>query len=125
MIRNELLFCTIIEEEISIIDKEERLKAFAAEMKAGYQLVKEKRNDEAVKKLKPFITLMKQSDAPHIRLFVSYSIAQLRTGDVDGFLVTYGDIKEMKAKNKEDILLKQQVDELFEELMEQFQNGEG
>jgi hypothetical protein len=101
------------------MNKQEKLKAFAQEMKEGYQLVKMKKDAEAIEKLKPFITLMRQSQAEHVRLFVYYSIAQVRMGDFEGFLETYEEVKSMKAKNDEELELKKQLDGLFHDLMEE------
>ncbi len=64
--------------------KQEKLKAFTAEMKKGYQLVKEKKDHEALEKLKPFIALHLKGEVENVRLFVNYCIAQLRTGDIEG-----------------------------------------
>ncbi|MCM3716223.1 hypothetical protein [Halalkalibacter oceani] len=106
------------------MDKTARLKAFAEEMKQGYQLVKEKKDKEAIQKLRPFIELMRQSEAPHIRLFVSYSIAQIRTGDLEGFLQTYEEVKGMSPKSEEDEQLKSQLDGFFVDMMEELQKKE-
>ena len=106
------------------MDKSAKLKAFAQEMKEGYQLVKEKRDEEAKEKLRPFIELMRKSSAPHIRLFVSYSIAQVRTGEFEGFLQTYQEVKNMTAKNAEEEKLKEQLDGFFQNLMEELEKEE-
>jgi hypothetical protein len=103
------------------MQKTEKLKVFAQEMKDGLQLVKEKRDHEAIKKLQPFIELMRKSNAPQIRLFSSYSIAQIRTGDLEGFLQTYSEVKEMEAKTDDEKKYKQQLDGFFENLMEELQ----
>ncbi|WP_227936806.1 hypothetical protein [Alkalihalobacillus deserti] len=103
------------------MEKTEKLKVFAQEMKEGFQLVKEKRDEEAIKKLQPFIQLMRQSQAPHIRLFASYSLAQIRTGDLEGFLQTYSEVKEMNPKTEEELKFKQQLDGFFNDLMEELQ----
>ncbi|WP_062048015.1 hypothetical protein [Bacillus sp. JCM 19034] len=97
--------------------KATKLQAFAMEMKEGFTLLKDGQYEEALKKLKPFIELMKQGDAPHVRLFVSYGIAQFRTGDMEGFLETYANVKEMKANNEEEKRLKSNLDQLFETMM--------
>lgn len=107
------------------MDKSVKLKAFAQDMKEGYQLVKEKRDAEAKEKLRPFIELMRKSGAPHIRLFVSFSIAQIRTGDLEGFLETYQEVKDMTPKNREEEKLKEQLDGFFVNVMEELQKKEG
>ncbi|TWI57230.1 hypothetical protein [Halalkalibacter nanhaiisediminis] len=106
------------------MDKSAKLKAFALEMKEGYQLVQEKRYEEAKVKLRPFIELMRQSGAPHIRLFVSYSISQIRTGEFEGFLQTYQEVQEMAPKNIEEEKLKEQLDGFFKNIMEELQKEE-
>ncbi|MFC0469327.1 hypothetical protein ACFFHM_01935 [Halalkalibacter kiskunsagensis] len=107
------------------MEKNEKLKAFAKEMKEGFQLVNEKRDEEAKKKLQPFIELMRKSGAPHIRLFSTYSIAQIRTGELEGFMQTYAEVKEMKPKNEEEKKQKQQLDRFFNDLMMELQKEEG
>ncbi|MDT8859625.1 hypothetical protein N0O92_05210 [Alkalihalobacillus sp. MEB130] len=107
------------------MEKTEKLKAFAQEMKEGFQLVKEKRDEEALKKLEPFVELMRRSEAPHIRLFSTYSIAQIRTGKLEGFLQTYAEVKEMEAKTEEEAKLKEQLDGFFNELMVELQKEDG
>ncbi|MCL7748200.1 hypothetical protein [Halalkalibacter alkaliphilus] len=107
------------------MEKTEKLKAFAQEMKEGFQLVKEKRDDEALNKLKPFVELMRRSSAPHIRLFSTYSIAQIRTGDLEGFLQTYAEVKEMEAKSEEETKFKEQLDGFFNDLMAELQKDNG
>lgn len=103
------------------MEKTEKLKAFAQEMKEGFELVKEKRDAEAINKLEPFIELMRRSKAPNIRLFASYSIAQIRTGDLEGFLQTYSEVKDMAPKTEEEIKFKEQLDGFFNDLMEELQ----
>ncbi|GAE31219.1 hypothetical protein JCM9152_2674 [Halalkalibacter hemicellulosilyticusJCM 9152] len=98
-----------------------KLQAFAMEMKKGFDLLQEGQYEEALRALKPFIELMRQGGAPHIRLFVSYGIAQFRTGDMEGFLETYGAVKEMKTKNDEEERLKSNLDQLFETLMSELE----
>ncbi|WP_088103537.1 hypothetical protein [Halalkalibacter urbisdiaboli] len=101
------------------MSKQEKLKAFALEMKEGFQLVKQKKDHEAIEKLSPFVTLMKQSGANQIRLFVYYSIAQIRTGDIEGFLSTYEQTKQMKPNTDEEQELLNEMDKLFFDLMEE------
>ncbi|GAE35430.1 hypothetical protein [Halalkalibacter akibai] len=103
------------------MEKTEKLKVFAQEMKEGLQLVQEKQDHAAIKKLQPFVELMRQSQAPHIRLFSSYSLAQIRTGDLEGFLQTYSEVKEMTPKTEEETKLKNQLDGFFTDLMEELQ----
>ncbi|GAE25267.1 hypothetical protein JCM9140_1249 [Halalkalibacter wakoensis JCM 9140] len=107
------------------MEKTEKLKAFAKEMKEGFQLVKEKKDHEALKKLQPFVELMRRSGAPHIRLFATYSIAQIRTGELEGFLETYAEVKEMEAKSDEELKLKEQLDGFFNDLMNELQKEDG
>lgn len=107
-----------------MVEKNEKLQAFAMEMKQGYTFVKEGKNEEAIKKLRPFVELMRTSGAPNIRLFVSYSIAQIRTGDIEGFLQTYAEIKEMDPKNTDEQSLKNQIDGFFTDLMDELQKNE-
>ncbi|WP_100404873.1 hypothetical protein [Bacillus solitudinis] len=101
------------------MSRQEKLKELAKEMKEGYKLVKEKKDAEAIEKLRPFIILMRQSQAEQIRLFVYYSFAQFRTGDIDGFLETYENVKGMSPKNDEEKELKNQIDDLFINIMEE------
>ncbi len=94
-------------------------------MKEGFKLVSEKRNEEAIEALKPFVELMKNSGGEHIRLFVHYSIAQIRTGDLEGFLESYEYVKKMTAKTSEEEALKNQLDGFFIDLMEQLGKDTG
>jgi hypothetical protein len=110
---------------VRLLTKEEKLQAFADKMKEGFKLVSEKRNEEAIETLKPFVELMKKSGGEHIRLFVHYSLAQIRTGDFNGFLETYEAVRTMKAKTEEEERLKAQLDGFFTELMEQLGNASG
>ncbi|NEU29689.1 hypothetical protein GN156_02730 [bacterium LRH843] len=106
------------------MDKAVKLRAFAQDMKEGYQLVKEKRDEEAKEKLKPYIELMRKTGTPHLRLFVSYSIAQIRTGEFEEFLQTYQDVREIVPKTKEEEEIKKQLDGFFENVMEELQKEE-
>ncbi|ARK31494.1 hypothetical protein [Halalkalibacter krulwichiae] len=106
------------------MEKKEKLKEFALEMKEGFQLVKEKRDEEAIQKLQPFVELMRRSKAPNIRLFSAYSIAQIRTGDLDGFLQTYSEVKDMEPRSDEETKYKMQLDGFFHDLMTELQKQE-
>ncbi|OLS39514.1 hypothetical protein BTR22_01195 [Alkalihalophilus pseudofirmus] len=105
--------------------KEEKLQAFADKMKEGFRLLSEKRNEEAIETLKPFVELTKKSGGEHIRLFVHYSLAQIRTGDFNGFLETYEAVKKMKPKTTEEEKLKGQLDGFFNDLMEELGKSSG
>ncbi|WP_059103975.1 hypothetical protein [Shouchella shacheensis] len=100
------------------------LRTFAEDMKQGFACVKKKQDHEAISKLKPFVELMEKSDTKHVRLFVYYAMAQFRTGDVDGFLQTYGKIQDVQMESAEEESLKKQLDQWFVTLMKEMDQQE-
>ncbi len=102
---------------------EERLKAFAANLKEGYKHMKAERFGEAKKLFFPYIELMKKSGARQFRLFYSYSIAQIRTGDIDGFIESYHEVQTIPISTKEEEEMKYRLDELFFALLDEMQKG--
>lgn len=106
------------------MNQSEELKTFAQKLKEGYKLMDEGQYEEAKVEFAPFIEMMRRADTLQFRLFYSYSIAQLRTGDIDGFFKTYHEIQGIKLKSKEEERQKKQVDELFFNMMEELEREE-
>jgi len=101
------------------MDARKNLQSFAHDMTKGYRLIREKRDEEGLKKLQPFITLFLKMGTFDMRLFSSYCIAQFRTGDIEGFLQTYEYIQKNDVKTDEERKVKAKLDRLFHEIMEQ------
>ncbi|GAF63990.1 hypothetical protein BTS2_0882 [Bacillus sp. TS-2] len=95
------------------------LQNFANQIKEGIVLVKSEKYEAGMQQLAPFVEIMKESNKSHIRLFFYYSIAQLRLGEIDGFLESYRLIQLMEATTREEELMKQELNPLFKQLLEE------
>ncbi|MBU8908964.1 hypothetical protein [Desertibacillus haloalkaliphilus] len=96
----------------------ENIRKLTEEIKAGYQLVKEKKFEEAKQKLEPYVQVLHSKEKPNVRLLVNYSIAQFGTGDFEGFLQSYTEIKELEATNCSEEQRIKQLDNFFHQVMD-------
>ncbi|WP_413379617.1 hypothetical protein [Alkalihalobacillus sp. 1P02AB] len=97
----------------------EELTHFAKQITKGIELVKNKQEQKALQILAPFVHLMKESGTNHIRLFSYYAIAELRTGDIDGFVESYLAVKEMPAATKEEEDMQSKLEGLFHSVFDE------
>lgn len=75
--------------------------------------------EEAKNTFDPYVQMMRQTSKRNYRLFFTYSLAQLYTADIDGFIETYSELQSVTPVTKEEEEMKKKLEETFLLLMEE------
>ncbi|MGO4889334.1 hypothetical protein ACJ2A9_16420 [Anaerobacillus sp. MEB173] len=102
------------------MEKKEKLRQISNQLKLGYELVSQKKYSEAKDKLGPYVPIFHTKEKPNIRLMGNYCLAQFGSGDIDGFLHSYAELKDSNLMNptEKELTMIRQIDELFTVSME-------
>ncbi|BAB06605.1 hypothetical protein P4637_08920 [Halalkalibacterium halodurans] len=106
------------------MNKEDALRSFVKEVKKGKQQLKDKRFEEGIQTLTPYIELFRQTDVAEPQVFVSYAIAQLRTGEFEGFLRTVEDIKGMELKTEAEVKAVEKLEGFLHDVLAQLASSD-
>ncbi|MBB5174825.1 hypothetical protein [Texcoconibacillus texcoconensis] len=96
----------------------ENLRELAQKLTTGYKKVQEGNYEQGKEILEPLMPIFHRSDQPNMTLLVHYGFAQVGTGNVEGFLETYAEVKEISPANKREAQLKDQAKSLVNEVLE-------